>query len=487
MLISWNTTNACNLKCPHCYREAGVRSPRELTESEGRKLIEEIKRAGFRVLVFSGGEPLLRPDIFELISYARSLGLRPVCGTNGTLLTPQTVRKLRETGVAAVGISLDSIHPEKHDRFRGVDGAWRAAVEGMENCRAVGLPFQIHTTVFHWNYEEIEAITELAVEKGAKGHHVFFFVPTGRGKEGVETIGPEQAESLLVRLLKRQQSLSIEIKPTCAPQFLRIARQLRIDLPYQRGCLAGISYCIIGPEGDVYPCPYMGLKVANVRQAPFDEIWTKNEVFLRLREQNYKGYCGICDYRRCCGGCRARAFEEKGDYLEADPSCLYGRQQERKLMPLAKKLLVRLQEDLPLTGEPFLDLAQELGVEERIVLKTIRWLKAKGIIRRLGAVFDARKLGYYPTLCAAKVSPERVEEVAAVLNEYPEVTHNYLREHEYNLWFTLIAESEERQRSLLEEIRQKAGLEEILNLPAKKMFKIAVSFAEGDLHGAFEE
>lgn len=487
MLISWNTTNACNLKCPHCYREAGVRSPRELTESEGRKLIEEIKRAGFRVLVFSGGEPLLRPDIFELISYARSLGLRPVCGTNGTLLTPQAVRKLLEAGVAAVGISLDSIHPEKHDRFRGVDGAWKAAVEGMKNCREAGLPFQIHTTVFHWNYEEIEAITDFAVEKGAKGHHVFFFVPAGRGKGVVETIAPEQIEGLLERLLERQKSLSIEIKPTCAPQFLRIARQLRIDLPYSRGCLAGISYCIIGPEGDVYPCPYMGLRVANVRETPFDEIWAKNEVLLRLREQDYKGYCGICEYRRCCGGCRARAFEEKGDYLDADPSCLYGKQQERKLMPLAKKLLVRLQEDMPLAEEPFLVLAQELGVDERDVFKAIRWLKAKGMIRRLGAVFDARKLGYCPTLCAAKVPPERIDDVAAVLNEYPEVTHNYLREHEYNLWFTLIAESEERQKSLLKEIKEKAGLEEILNLPAKKMFKIAVSFSEEDLHGAFEE
>ncbi|MGB9792473.1 MAG: radical SAM protein [Thermacetogeniaceae bacterium] len=486
MLISWNTTNACNLKCPHCYREAGVRSPQELTESEGRKLLEGIKRAGFRVVVFSGGEPLLRPDIFDLISYARSLGLRPVCGTNGTLLTPQVVSKLCDVGVAAVGISLDSICPEKHDRFRGVEGAWKATIEGMENCRAAGLPFQIHTTVFNWNYEEIEELTELAVEKGAKGHHVFFFVPAGRGREGLETVSPEQIEDLLVRLLKRRQSLSIEIKPTCAPQFLRIARQLRIELPYQRGCLAGISYCIVGPEGDVYPCPYMGLKVANVRQTPFDEIWKNNEVFLRLREQEYRGYCGVCDYRHRCGGCRARAFEENGDYLGEDPSCLYGRQQERRLMPLAEKLLVRLQGDMPLTEKPYLALAQELGVDEDVVLKALRWLKAKGIIRRLGAVFDARKLGYYPTLCAVKVPPERIEDVAAVLNEYPEVTHNYLREHEYNLWFTLIAESEERQKSLLEEIRQRAGLEEILNLPAKKMFKIAVSFAEEDIHGAFE-
>lgn len=485
MLISWNTTNACNLKCPHCYREAGVKSPQELTHAEGSKLIEEIKRAGFHVLVFSGGEPLLRPDLFDLISYARSLGLRPVCGTNGTLLTPQVVSRLRDAGVAAVGISLDSIHPEKHDRFRGVDGAWKAAREGMENCRAAGLPFQIHTTVFPWNYEEIEALTDLALETGARGHHVFFFVPTGRGRERVETVSPEQVEDLLLRLLKRQDALPIELKPTCAPQFMRIAKQLQIKTRFQRGCLAGNSYCIIGPEGDVYPCPYMDFKVANVRQTPFDEIWRSNEVFLKLREQKYSGYCGICAYRHCCGGCRARAFE-KGDYLEEDPLCLYKKQQESKLAPLAEKLIARLQRDLPLTEKPYLALAEELGVEEKDVLKALRWLKSKGIIRRLGATFDARRLGYQPTLCAAKVPPERIEDVAAVLNSYPEVTHNYLREHEYNIWFTLIAENEEEQKALIEEIRQKTGFEEILNLPARKMFKIAVNFAEEDLRGVFE-
>ncbi len=485
MLVSWNTTNACNLKCSHCYREAGEKAPQELTYSEGLKLIEEIKRAGFHILVFSGGEPLLRPDIYDLISYARSLGLRPVCGTNGTLLTPQVVRKLRDAGAAAVGISLDSTDPEKHDRFRGVAGAWQAAREGMENCRAAGLPFQIHTTVFPWNYEEIEALTDLALETGARGHHVFFFVPTGRGKEQVEAVALEQVEDLLVRLLQRQTAVPIEIKPTCAPQFTRVARQCHLPTRFKRGCLAGISYCIIGPEGDVYPCPYMDLKVANVRRLPFNEIWRSNEVFLKLREQKYGGYCGICSYRRCCGGCRARAFE-KGDYLGEDPLCLYKNRQEKKLAGLAEELIIRLQRDLPVTKRPYLALAEELGVKEKDVLKAIRWLKAKGVVRRLGATFDARKLGYQPTLCAAKVPPERVEEVAAVINAYPGVTHNYLREHEYNLWFTLIAESEQQQEALIEEIRQKTGVTEVLNLPAREMFKIAVNFAEEDLRGVFE-
>lgn len=248
MLVSWNTTNACNLKCSHCYRDAGETAPKELNFEEGRQLLRSIKQAGFKVTVFSGGEPLLRPDIFELIAYASSLGLRPVCGTNGTLLAPSAVTKLKEAGAAVVGISLDSIDPERHDHFRGVAGSWRAALDGAANCRAAGLPFQLHTTVFPWNYQEIEPLNELAVEIGARGHHVFFFVPTGRGRGQEKTIAPEQSEDLLERLLRRQSSVPIEIKPTCAPQFVRIARQHGLATRWQRGCLAGISYCIVGPR-----------------------------------------------------------------------------------------------------------------------------------------------------------------------------------------------------------------------------------------------
>lgn len=485
MLISWNTTNACNLKCAHCYREAGEKAPQELTFQEGQALLAEIKQAGFQVIVFSGGEPLLRPDIFDLIAHARSLGLRPVCGTNGTLLTPDTVTRLRDAGMAAVGISLDSIDPSKHDRFRGVQGAWQAARTGMENCRLAGLPFQIHTTVFPWNYEEIEALTDLALAAGARGHHVFFFVPAGRGRKHEETITPERSEALLERLLYRQTRVPIEIKPTCAPQFLRVARQKNLPTRFRRGCLAGISYCIIGPQGDVYPCPYMDLKVDNVRALPFADIWQHNEILLKLRKQEYEGYCGICSYRRLCGGCRARAHEN-GNYLGEDSLCLYQKEQEEKLAGLAESLVIRLQKGLPLVPRPYQTLAGELGVKEKDVIKAIRWLKAKGIIRRLGATFAAHGLGYASTLCAVKVPAERLEEVAAIINNYPEVTHNYLREHEYNLWFTLLAPDEERLKALIQEIRVRTGIADLLNLPARELFKVSVNFPEEELRGVFK-
>ncbi|HZK18538.1 MAG TPA: radical SAM protein, partial [Clostridia bacterium] len=180
MLVSWNTTNECNLSCKHCYRDAGSKADSELNTDEGKRLIGQIADAGFRMMIFSGGEPLMRPDIFELIEHARDKGLRPVMGTNGTLITSTVAKKLKEAGLMAIGISLDSVDSHRHDEFRGKEGAWQAAVDGMENCAEAGLRFQIHTTVLDWNYDEVESITDFAVKIGAAAHHIFFMVPTGR-------------------------------------------------------------------------------------------------------------------------------------------------------------------------------------------------------------------------------------------------------------------------------------------------------------------
>ena len=325
MLISWNTTNQCNMFCEHCYREAGEKLSEELSTEEGKRLIEGIARAGFRIMIFSGGEPLMREDIFELVSYAREQGLRPVLGTNGSFITPQIARRLKEAGVMGAGISLDSVDPEKHDRLRRYPGAWKEAVAGMKSCRGEGLPFQIHTTVMEWNYDEIEAITDLAVELGAVAHHVFFLVPTGRAVNiESEALRVERYERLLRRILDKQREVSIELKPTCAPQFMRIARQRGMNLRFSRGCLAGLSYCIVSPRGIVQPCAYLNIAAGNVREQPFEEIWRSSPVFLTLRTQEYKGKCGNCRYRSDCGGCRARAaFYNGGDFMAEDSWCLY--------------------------------------------------------------------------------------------------------------------------------------------------------------------
>ncbi|MBU4533102.1 MAG: putative heme d1 biosynthesis radical SAM protein NirJ2 [Eubacteriales bacterium] len=326
MLVSWNTTNACNLACAHCYRDAGARAKDELDTREGKALIDEIAKAGFKIMIFSGGEPLMRPDIYELIAYASEKGLRPVLGSNGTLITPEVGRKLVEAGARAIGISIDSVDPEAHDRFRAMPGSWQAAVDGMKNCQAVGLPFQIHTTVMDWNYEETEALTDLAVGLGAMAHHVFFLVPTGRGKDIENTTLREvEYEKLLRRILNKQKQVAIELKPTCAPQFMRVADQVGVETRFKRGCLAGLSYCLINPVGEVQPCAYMQAKIGNVRETPFSELWRNAEVFKRLRTRAYSGRCGSCDYGDRCGGCRARAEYYHGDYMAEEPWCLYHR------------------------------------------------------------------------------------------------------------------------------------------------------------------
>lgn len=324
MIVSWNTTNACNLKCRHCYRDAGAKAEEELSTAEGLALIDGIAGAGFKIMIFSGGEPLMRPDIHTLARHAVQRGLRPVFGTNGTLIDVKEAARLKESGAMAMGISLDSVSPEKHDGFRGVPGAWQRAVEGMEACRKAGLPFQLHTTVVDWNADEIEDITDLALKAGAAAHHFFFLVPTGRGAdiEG-QSLREDRYEEILERIMRKQGRVDIELKPTCAPQFMRIARQLGVPTRFSRGCLAGTAYCIVSPVGNVQPCAYLDIKAGNVRERSFGDIWRDNPVFNRLRTMEYGGGCGLCQYKKICGGCRARALYYHGDYMAEEPWCLF--------------------------------------------------------------------------------------------------------------------------------------------------------------------
>jgi len=325
MIISWNTTNACNMYCDHCYRDAGCKADEELSTSEAKTLLDQIAKAGFKIMIFSGGEPLMRADIVELVAHAKSLGLRSVFGTNGTLLTVELAQKLKDAGAMGMGISLDSLDKDKHNTFRKFPNAWEGAVQGMRNCRQVGLPFQIHTTVMDWNQHELEAMTDFAVAEGAVAHHFFFLVPTGRAKTiEAESLRARDYEDVLTRIMNKQKEVKIELKPTCAPQFMRIAKQMGMNMRFKRGCLAGTSYCIISPRGKVQPCAYLNIPLGDVRETPFDEIWKNNAVLNDLRTLQYKGGCGSCEYKVACGGCRARAaYYHDGDYMAEEPWCLY--------------------------------------------------------------------------------------------------------------------------------------------------------------------
>ena len=303
MIVSWMTTNQCNLKCVHCYQDAEEATDRELSTDEAKKMIDEIAKAGFKIMIFSGGEPLLRPDIYELVAHAASCGLRPVFGTNGTLITDEVAQKLKEAGACAMGISVDSLVPEKHDKFRGLANAYELTRAGIEACKRAGLPFQLHTTVVDWNRDEVCSITDFAEQIGAQAHYIFFLIPVGRGEYIQETsLEVLENEALLREIMAKSAEVSIDVKPTCAPQFTRVAKQLGVDTRFSRGCLAGLTYCVVGSEGIVRPCAYMTEEAGDVRMQPFDEIWKTSPVFERLRTQAYSGACGTCDYKDGCGG-----------------------------------------------------------------------------------------------------------------------------------------------------------------------------------------
>ena len=320
MIVSWMTTNQCNLKCSHCYQDAGNKKEAELTTAEGKKLIDEIARAGFRIMIFSGGEPLMRPDIYELVAYAASKGLRPVFGTNGMLITKEVAQRLKDSGAAAMGISLDSLDEAKHNHFRGHREAYARTVQGMKNWMEVGLPFQIHTTIMDWNKNEVCDMIDFAVEMGAMAQYLFFLIPVGRGVYIEDTaVEVLEYETLLRTIMEKQKQVSIPIKPTCAPQFTRVAKQLGVELDkrFTRGCLAGLTYCIISPVEEA----------GDVHDTPFDEIWRYSALFQQLRTQAYKGACGQCGYQTICGGCRARsAYYHDGDIMQEDSYCAFGKQ-----------------------------------------------------------------------------------------------------------------------------------------------------------------
>jgi putative heme d1 biosynthesis radical SAM protein NirJ2 len=327
MIVSWMTTNECNLRCSHCYQDAGEKQETELNTEEAKKMIDEIAEAGFRIMIFSGGEPLLRPDIYELVSHAKAAGLKPVFGTNGTLITKDVARQLRDAGTAAIGISLDSLTPEKHDRFRGVADAYRRTIDGIHHCKRAGLPFQIHTTVMDWNQGELLAITDYAAELGAIAHYIFFLIPTGRGADIEDTaLESVEYEMTLRRIMAKQREVFIPIKPTCAPQFTRVAKQMEVETAFQKGCLAGQSYCVVGSGGVVRPCAYMTETAGDVREGSFAKIWRESPLFASLRAAAYSGSCGACEYNGICGGCRARAgYYHGGDIMAEDKYCAHGR------------------------------------------------------------------------------------------------------------------------------------------------------------------
>lgn len=325
-LIFWETTRACNLGCPHCRASAEfTRSSEELSTAEAKNFISSAASFSKPIFVFSGGEPLLRDDIYELINYAKISGLKPALATNAAMIDREVALKLKESALSLAAVSFYGATSASHDGFCGMRGAFGLTLNGIENLKNEKLPFQVNTTITKKNLSDIENLTRFALKIGAVSFHVFFLVPTGRGKLIVQDeISPNEYEEAFDSLFKLQADFSLPIKVTCAPHYHRILHTRRDGLNIGKGCLAGQSVCFISYKGEVFGCGYLPVTAGDLRRDNFKKIWFESEVFNTLRDESkLEGKCGICEYKNSCGGCRARAFAATGDYLKEEPDCVY--------------------------------------------------------------------------------------------------------------------------------------------------------------------
>ncbi len=328
-MIAWEVTRSCNLACLHCRASSICGSyANELATEECFKLIDEIVSFSKPVIILTGGEPLLRKDIFQIAEYGNKKGLRMVMATNGTLLTDELVTKILQSGIKRISISLDGPDEATHDSLRQVPGAFQRACAGIARAKKAGLEFQINSTITRGNLELVPQIMELAEKLGAKAQHIFLLVPTGRAKDMLgEELSAQEYEKTLKFLAQEKNRSSLEIKITCAPHLNRILAQEHLEPAATltgRGCMAGVSFCFISHTGDLQPCGYLDLKCGNIRKQGFKSSWLESEVFNNLRDfSKYQGKCGICEFRAICSGCRARANAVANNYLAEEPYCAY--------------------------------------------------------------------------------------------------------------------------------------------------------------------
>ncbi|MGZ4815087.1 MAG: radical SAM protein [Terriglobales bacterium] len=380
-LIFWEVTKGCNLRCIHCRATATeLSSPTDLATARAIDIIKQISDFANPILVLSGGEPLYRHDIFELAHFATDRGLRVALATNGTLVTKQVARRIVESGVKRVSISLDGADSLTHDTFRGIPGAFDAAIYGMKNLQELGMSVQINMTIAKHNAKQLPGVLELARRLGADALHTFLLVPVGCGVDiaAEQMVSPQEYEQMLNWFYDQSKTGDIELKATCAPHYFRVVRQRRaaerreavaagtmtyggvkpaigpdeMAMPgsnavvikpkghhtghpsghpgdpemnaMTKGCLAGTGVCFISHEGEVFPCGYLPVLAGDLRKKKFAEIWNDSVVFEQLRDtNNLKGKCGCCEFRNVCMGCRARAFAATGDMLDPEPFCVY--------------------------------------------------------------------------------------------------------------------------------------------------------------------
>jgi len=368
-VISWNLTYRCNLACEHCYLDAGAKplvgtdnfaDRSELGTEECFRVIDEIAAFAPECLtILTGGEPLLRRDILEIVQRAAERELWVVVGTNGVRITENVARRLAEAGARGLSLSLDALDPERHDRFRKVRGAWQNTVEGAEILNRTGLPFIVQTTAGSHNLGELEAIADYAHDRlAAKVWNLYFLVPTGRG-QFVSDMSPEQYDQVLASLYRIQRKYAgrMLVNAKCAPHYIKTVLEqsgagtspfgatgtpatafetaeggaswpgqspIRTYSGGAGGCPAGTHYMGIRPNGDVTPCPYLPVFAGTLRQSSLEDLWTSSGLFTTIRRRtSLGGRCGDCEMNGHCGGCRARAYGMTDDLMAEDPLCTH--------------------------------------------------------------------------------------------------------------------------------------------------------------------
>jgi radical SAM protein with 4Fe4S-binding SPASM domain len=348
-VISWNLTYRCNLACEHCYLDAGgvpkvgtenFADRSELGTEECFGVIDQI--AAFApecVTILTGGEPLLRRDILEIVRRAAERGLWVVVGTNGVRISANVARHLADAGARGLSLSLDALDPDRHDRFRNVRGAWRNTVEGAEILNQVKLPFIVQTTAGAHNLGELDAIADFAHDRlAARVWNLYFLVPTGRG-QFVSDMTPAQYDDVLASLYRIQEKYKgrMLVNAKCAPHYVKTLLEhslapgleqrdtaFRVYSGGAGGCPAGTHYMGIRPNGDVTPCPYLPVFAGSLRSANLADLWTSTPLFTGIRERaSLGGRCGACEMNGHCGGCRARAYGMTGDLMAEDPLCTH--------------------------------------------------------------------------------------------------------------------------------------------------------------------
>ncbi|MBI3190949.1 radical SAM protein [archaeon] len=361
-LVVWNITRNCNLRCKHCYAFAGTKDPNELTDGETIMAVDKMADAGVAYIALSGGEPLIRPNVYNIIDRILERGLSFSIATNATLLTKEHAKKLKEKNCLFVQVSVDGAKAETHNNFRGKN-AFELTCQGIRNAVAEGLHVGISCTVTQHNYSEVKDIIELAEKLGAKTFMHYNFIPTGRGTDIIDTdITPSQREDLLKMLVRESKKRNILLLST-ACQFSRICMEndaamiamthfdnsrigkdsnLSILADFVGGCGTGRLYCALNYDGKITPCVFIPIELGNIRKDDFLKVWLNSDVLKKIRDrEHFRGRCGSCGYRNVCGGCRARAYGYYGDVQASDVGCILNEDEWNKLKTTIKTKTAR--------------------------------------------------------------------------------------------------------------------------------------------------